>query len=434
MRGIPGPPGQWLIGDVTAYQRDRLGWLARNRDRYGDVVRLSSNVVAVHHPELVHQVLAQTNGSYTVDNGLRAGRRERLAHEAQVAEWMAVRRDVWHAIADRLTRLHAERFTARMARELAGLAGPGFDLTDACRWLLGRAIADFCAGAEPEPGRLETLAAAADSLFGTALQALVSHEGRVGWWPRPHAREAVRANRRLLDLLAELVRRRLPQARPEQPRDLVDGLAAGIATEADVSRAVSVLRTIMFASHGVPGAAQAWIALRLAEHPNVAAAIAAETADADAYIAAVIKETLRLHPPQWLITRTTAEPVTIGGHEIDRGVEVLLCPYLLHRDPRFWPEPQRFDPARWMGAGQPHARHAYLPFGAGPRICPGSLLATTQLTIVTTMLARDYRLELPPLSAVHATTNGLLMPESVSARLVRADRLREAEGVPRVVV
>ncbi|MGC4892846.1 cytochrome P450 [Micromonospora sp. DT31] len=425
MRGIPGPPGQWLIGDVTAYQRDRLGWLARNRDRYGDVVRLSSGVVAVHDPELVHQVLAQTNGAYAVDSGLRAGRRERLAREAQVAEWMAVRRDIWHNVADQITHLHAERFTARMAHDLAGLAGSSFDLTETCRRLLGRALTDFCAGADGDPDRLDALAEAADNLFGSALQALLSHEGRVGWWPRPHAREAVRANHRLLDLLGELVRRRLPLARPEKPRDLVDGLTAGITSEADVNRAVSVLRSVMFASHGVPGAAQAWIALRLAERPELAAAVAADAEGR--YLAAVIKEALRLHPPQWLITRTTAQPVVIGGHDIDRGVEVLLCPYLLHRDPRFWSEPERFDPDRWLGAGQPHARHAYLPFGAGPRFCPGSLLATTQLTIATKMVARDYRLELPPLPAVQATTNGLLMPESVSARLVRVDRSREPD-------
>nr|WP_082159446.1 cytochrome P450 [Micromonospora sp. HK10] len=110
---------------------------------------------------------------------------------------------------------------------------------------------------------------------------------------------------------------------------------------------------------------------------------------------------------------------------------ILLCPYLLHRDPRFWPEPERFDPDRWLGAEQPHARHAYLPFGAGPRFCPGYLLATVQLTIATRVLARDYRLELPPLSAVEASTNGLLMPKSVDAHLVTAGRLREPETSPR---
>ncbi|NUO60704.1 MAG: cytochrome P450 [Hamadaea sp.] len=427
-RAVPGPPGQWLIGDVTAYQSDRLGWLATNRDRFGDVVRLSSNVIAVHHPELVHQVLAQTNHAYTVDNGLRAGRRERLEQQAHVAEWMAVRREIWSAIADQLTIRHAERFTARVTDELTDLTSSPFDLTQACRRLLGRALTDFCAGAEADPSRLETLAEAADSLFGTALQALLSHEGRVGWWPRPHAREAVRANRHLLDLLEELIRRRLPEGRPEQPRDLVDGLAAGVAAEADLSKAVSVLRSVMFASHGVPGAAQAWIALRLAEHAELSAAIAAEPDADDRYIGAFIKETLRLHPPQWLITRTTAERVRIGGYEIDRGVEVLLCPYLLHRDPRFWRDPERFDPARWLGTGQPHARHAYLPFGAGPRFCPGSQLATAQLTVVTRLLARDYRLKLPPVSEVRATTNGLLMPESVTARLVSVDPRKEVHA------
>jgi cytochrome P450 len=86
----------------------------------------------------------------------------------------------------------------------------------------------------------------------------------------------------------------------------------------------------------------------------------------------------------------------------------------MHRDPRWWTDPERFDPTRWLSQNKPHARHAYLPFGAGPRICPGSLLATVQLTVLTALFARDYRLELPPLAEVPMTTDGLMLPAGLT--------------------
>lgn len=82
--------------------------------------------------------------------------------------------------------------------------------------------------------------------------------------------------------------------------------------------------------------------------------------------------------------------------------------------PRWWSDPDRFDPDRWLGRDQPHGRHAYLPFGAGPRVCPGSLLATVQLTVLTTLLARDYDLDLPPLASVRPSTDGLMLPAGLT--------------------
>lgn len=216
-------------------------------------------------------------------------------------------------------------------------SGRQIDVVDVSRAMLGVATVDFCFGASP--GTLTTLCEAADDLFLAALRALVNGEGRVAWSRRPAARAAVAANHRLLELLGDLVRQRCAEGVPQQPRDLLDGLVADVASEADMDRAVHVLRTIMFASHGVPGAALPWIALLLAEHPDVAAKVASETvgvsladaaADAAAlpYTKAVIKEAMRLHPPQWLITRTSTQTVELGGFSVPAGTEVLLCPYL----------------------------------------------------------------------------------------------------------
>ncbi|MDG4791460.1 cytochrome P450 [Micromonospora sp. WMMD1102] len=419
---VPGPRGRWLVGDVTAYQRDRIGWLTRSRAEYGDLVRLSPQVVVVHDAELGHEVLVATNDSYTVDNGFRASKRHLAAQDARIGGWMSVRRDVWKAIADRITETHMHRFVGMLTEDLATRSNGPVDVVEASRAMLGRAIVDFCLGGdETERQGLTTLCAAADDLFLAAVRSLVGGEGRVGWWPRPAARAAVAANERLLALLGGIVRRRHAGSGPPQPRDLLDGLLVGARSEVDLDRVVSVLRTIMFASHGVPGAAMSWIALLLAEHPDVAERVAAEARQAPLtattplpYTSAVIQEAVRLYPPQWMITRTARRPVELAGHRLAAGTEVLICPYLIHRDPRWWSDPERFDPERWLGRERPHARHAYLPFGAGPRICPGSRLATVQLAAVTAVLARDYRLDLPPLASVTPVADGLLLPAALT--------------------
>jgi len=420
-QAIPGPRGQWFVGDVVAYQRDRLAWLTASREKYGDVVRLAPDIVVVHDAELAHEVLASTNDTYTVDSMLRAGRRERELNEAHLRVWMPVRRDVWRAIADRITQLHVERAISDVDAGLRHHSGRRIDIVSACRAMLGAAIVDFCLGGHAQPALLATVCEAADDLFLSALRALVNGEGRTAWSRRPAARAAVAANRRLLDLLERLVRQRCAQGVPAEPRDLLDGLVTDRSSDADIDRAVHVLRTIMFASHGVPGAALSWIALLLAEHPDVAASVAAEADGVSLghaaidpaslpYTKATIKEAIRLYPPQWLLTRTTTQPVELGGFRVAPGTEVLICPYLMHRRPRWWEEPERFRPDRWLSGERPHARHAYIPFGAGPRVCPGSLLATVQLTVAIVSLARGYRLDLPPLAGVRSGTDGLMLP------------------------
>ncbi len=82
----------WFVGDVVAYQRDRLAWLTASREKYGDLVRLAPDIVVVHDAELAHEVLVSTNDLYTVDNMLGSGRRQRAPNEEHLKVWMPVRR------------------------------------------------------------------------------------------------------------------------------------------------------------------------------------------------------------------------------------------------------------------------------------------------------------------------------------------------------
>src|SRR5262249_19523983 len=151
-----------------------------------------------------------------------------------------------------------------------------------------------------------------------------------------------------------------------------------------------------------------WCWYLLSRHPDVEARLLREvdaalgeraaTAD-DAgrlpYTRMVLAETMRLYPPAWAIGRRAIADVEIGGHTIEKGTIVLVLQYLLHRDPRFYPDPDRFDPDRWLPASQQtRPKYAYFPFGGGTRVCIGEPFAWMEGILVLATLARAWRLEL----------------------------------------
>ena len=108
----------------------------------------------------------------------------------------------------------------------------------------------------------------------------------------------------------------------------------------------------------------------------------------------VLQESMRLYPPAWMIARRCVEEVPLGDYAIPAGGLIMMPPYLLHRDQRFWPDPERFDPGRWNedGGAPPH-RYSYLPFGAGTRKCIGATFASVEGTLLVAVIARRTRLE-----------------------------------------
>jgi cytochrome P450 len=112
-----------------------------------------------------------------------------------------------------------------------------------------------------------------------------------------------------------------------------------------------------------------------------------------AYTHQVIDESLRLYPPGWILSRRTIGPDTLGGYEIPAGTSVMLSPYVFHRHPQFWKDPEKFWPERFdkeHEADRP--RFAYMPFAAGPRHCIGETLALYEMLMHLYKVARRYRL------------------------------------------
>jgi cytochrome P450 len=166
--------------------------------------------------------------------------------------------------------------------------------------------------------------------------------------------------------------------------------------------------TLFLAGHETTANALTWTWVQLARHPDVEAHVHAEldavldgrvpTVEDVArlpYTRAVVAETMRLYPPAWTLGRRVLRDYRWDGHAIPAGSLILMSQWIVHRDPRWWPEPTRFDPQRWLGdATRP--RFAYFPFGGGNRVCIGESFAWTEAIIVLAAIAQQWRFALDP--------------------------------------
>jgi cytochrome P450 len=184
--------------------------------------------------------------------------------------------------------------------------------------------------------------------------------------------------------------------------------------------------TILGASVETTGTTLAWALHLLGQHPEVEARMHAEIDQltrlptfAEAlrldYTRRVITEVLRMYPAVWLLTRTAVADTVLGGHRIKAGSLIVLTPYLLHHDPEIYTDPERFDPDRWLpDRATPLQRHAFLPFGAGPRKCIGDVLSMTETTMALAGIAARWQLRLTPGTHPRTTPRAALLPTSLS--------------------
>ena len=210
---------------------------------------------------------------------------------------------------------------------------------------------------------------------------------------------------------------RVIRERRANPRDTGDLLSMLLLTKDEQGNGMSDQQvrdeviTLILAGHETTANALTWCVYALTQNPAVQAKLHAEldtvlagraaTLDDLArlpYCDMVIKETLRLYPPAWSLTpRVTTQSIEIGGYQLPKNVGVLISPYLSHHDPRLWHEPDRFDPERFTpdNEAQRH-KYAYIPFGAGNRVCIGNAFALMEARLILATLAQRFSFTLDP--------------------------------------
>lgn len=141
------------------------------------------------------------------------------------------------------------------------------------------------------------------------------------------------------------------------------------------------------------------------------------------WLTATLKEAMRLYPPvAAIMSRRTTAPITVGGWQVPQGAMLRITPWLLHHDERWFANPQQFQPARFMDGASAIPKGAWMPFGAGPRVCLGQHFAMMEMTLLAAMLLQRYRLSVPPDAApstpeLHVTLRPRAPIELVVTRL-----------------
>ncbi|MCW5732067.1 MAG: cytochrome P450 [Alphaproteobacteria bacterium] len=257
---------------------------------------------------------------------------------------------------------------------------------------------------------------------------LIDLFGLPEWLPRPLPRGLRRAKRDLDEVIGRILAER--RADPADRGDLLSMLLAARDEESGEGMSDRQLRdeimTIFLAGHETTANALAWTWYLLARHPEVEARLHTEVdrvlggrvpAFADlanlTYVRQVFEESMRLYPPAHTFNRMALGEDEIGGLRIPPGALITISPYVVHRNPALWPDPERFDPDRFApekAAGRP--RYAYIPFGGGPRICIGNSFALFEAQVIIAMVAQRYRLALEPGHVVEPVGHITMRPKN----------------------
>lgn len=414
----PGPKGRWIGGNVNEFKRDRLSFFTDCARRFGDVVAIRlgpRRMWALNHPDLVEDVLVHKNRVFTKHFALRAAkptlgeglltsegdfwrRQRRLSQPAFHRDRIASYGDVMVEFTERMLRTwrDGDRRDAQadmMQLTLEIVAKTLFD-------------ADIAVGAAHIAEAMEVLMVN----FTRRINRMVPVPN---WLPVPENfrfRKAMSLVERTLDGI--IAGRRLEGG---DRGDLLSMLLLATDAEGDGSRMSDrQLRdevvTLFMAGHETTANTMAWAWFLLARHPEVEAKLHEELDEVLAdgrpptvddlprllYANMIITETLRVYPTAWLLGREAMQPVEIGGYTAPKGTTMWMSQWVIHRDPRWFDEPDTFRPDRWAdGLAKRLPRYAYFPFGGGPRICIGNHFAQMEAVLLLATIARRFRLIVP---------------------------------------
>jgi cytochrome P450 len=396
----PGPPEPVDI----AFSEDAIARLMEMFEAHGDFYRFHnpgtrSHVYVLTHPEYAKQVLITHYKNFVKGFGIDRVK-ILLGNGIMTSEG-----DFWH----RQRRMIQPAFHRTiLSRFLPMVREENVQLRDSWR-AIARAGGTINVD---EDTSVMTLDLVLDSIFSEDLERLIARHGSNPFLlvTEESARNLQFAARfrALGEIILDVIERRRREDR--RPFDLMSMLMD--ARDRTTGEAMSdrelldEVMTLIIAGHETTASTLTWTWYLLSQHPDAAARLRQEVAALPedlpmtvenlqqlAYTRQVIEESLRLYPPGWLLTRKAIVPVEMGGYTIEPGAHVFVSPYMVHRNPEFWPDPERFDPDRFA-PGADEGRHmcAYIPFGAGPRRCIGEQLAILEMQIHFFVMAREFDL------------------------------------------
>lgn len=414
----PGPRPLFPMLNLKNLQQQRLDFLVHNREQYGDIVHFRlgpRHLYQLNHPDYIQQVLVKhsdlfhksamlkKNTKQAIGNGLLTNdgeshkRQRRLVqpafHHNRIATYAGVMVD----------------FTDDM---LSGWStGQQRDISHDMMELTMRIVAKTLFDTDVS-NKSDALGEAVTIGIETAGQRITQLIHLPDWMPTPANRKRHRAAQLLEDTIMGIINERRQSG--NDTGDLLSMLLLAVDEEDGGGMSNKQVRdeamTLFIAGHETTANALAWTCYLLAQHPVIEAKLITELDTILGgrlpqltdlpnlpYTEMVIKESMRLYPPAWIITREAIQDVEIGGYPIRAGDVVLMSAYVMHHHPDYWDEPEVFRPERFIPEAEKNiSRYVYFPFGGGPRICIGNQFAMMEASLVLATMMQRYHLSLLP--------------------------------------
>src|SRR5205085_2946936 len=402
-----------IVGHLMEFRRDPLGFLLSAAQAYGDLVHFKfgpQDIFFINHPDTVRDVLVTNNRNFTKSRALAMAKRflgeglltsegeyhrrqRRLAQPAFHHKRIQAYANVMAEYGARQRQRWQDGQTLDIAQEMMGLTLA----------IVGKTLFD----ADVE-GEARAIGGALTEIMHMFDRITTPFPWLLEMLPLPSNFRFARARARLDETIYRIINER--RAAGEDRGDLLSMLLLATDTEGDgTGMSDQQLRdeamTIFLAGHETTANALTWTWYLLSQHPEVETrlheeidavlegrAVTVEDVPRLCYTEMVLTESIRLYPPAWAIGRLALKDYEIGDYLIPAKSLVLLSPYVTHRDARFFPEPERFDPERWtVEARDARPQFSYFPFGGGPRRCIGKGFAWLEGLLLIASLSPQWR-------------------------------------------
>jgi cytochrome P450 len=433
-RPIPGPRGRPFLGVMPEMVSDMLGLFTRTAREYGGIAQfqlLNKSYLLVTNPDYVKYILQDNYKNYIRGRSVETGR-VLLGNGLPLIDgefWLRERRMLQPAFhRERLGKL-VNTVTAVIDEFMQDWSARAkknqiLDLDDEMMRLTLTAIIKsmFSSPIDEKIPSLSHAFQAASKFMLSRSQQMIQLPLSV---PLPRHLEYNRA----LNILNDTIYPLIADGR-KHPKDDLLGMMLEMR-DADSGEGFSDQQardevvTIFFAGHETTAATLAWAFYLLSQHAEVEERLRAEVqsvlhgsapAFADlpklVYMQQVINEVLRLYPAAYLFAREAILDDVLDGYPIPAKTLIFISPYVGHRDPKYWPDPERFDPERFVPeqvASRP--RHLYYPFGEGPHVCIGNNFAVMEMQLILAMTLQRFRLRLVPNHPIALHPEATLRPK-----------------------
>jgi cytochrome P450 len=419
----PGPKGWPIVGVSLEVMRDPLALMRRIARDYGDIVRLPvllQSRILLNHPDWIEQALVIQQAKFHKSDFTKRAVERMLGQGLLISEgdfWRRQRRlaqpafhrtriNAYASTMVEIAQAHAQEWRDGEVRDVAHEM-MALTLDVAVRTLFGTTL----------PGEAEQIGRALTFLMRYSLGRLRSPVRIPRGWPTPKNRRAQREYDFLDSLVYRIISERQARGNSEHDNDLLSMLMGAMdedGTQMTPKQLRDETMTLFLAGHETTALTLAWTWYMLGENPAAEAGLHEELRGvlggrppvvADLmrmpYLQAVVNEILRLYPPAYIVARTSIEACQIGGYDFPAGTTFLMSQWVMHRDPRYYDDPDVFRPERWLdGLADRLPAGAYFPFGDGPRRCIGQSFAMLEAMLVIATLAQRFSFRLVPGHAV----------------------------------